>query len=71
MHKMVRLWLYPKIYLNLKLFFKIIISKKIKQMLENQFISLRDNIGIYFKNKFIKIVFITISLEIQKDLFNF
>ena len=69
-HKMVQLWQYLKITLNLGLFFKKILLLRIKQRLESLFINFKDKIELYFKEKLIKIIFIIIIiLKLQQDLY--
>ena len=69
-HKMVQLWQYLKITLNLGLFFKTILLLRIKQRLESLFINFKDKIELYFKEKLIKIIFIIIIiLKLQQDLY--
>ena len=69
-HKMVQLWQYLKITLNLGLFFKTILLLRIKQRLESLFINFKDKIELYFKEKLYKIIFIIIIiLKLQQDLY--
>ena len=44
MHRMAQLWHYFKIILHSELLFKKILSLKIKQILENEFINFQGNI---------------------------
>ena len=48
---MVQLWHYHKITLNLGSFSKKTLLLKIKQILENYFINLEDNLDLLLKDK--------------------